>query len=272
MPSLGHSYSVTPEPPDIPTPESTAGRSHASGGFDAATYGDSFADVYDEWYPDVSDAAATAGFVSRLGTQLDVLELGTGTGRLARSLTAAGHRVVGIDASIPMLRRFEGSGASAIAADMAQLPFANASFDCVLVATNTLFNLADADHQAACFRNVAAVLRPGGSMVVEADVPAPSDPALDRLVSTRSIEPDRVVLTATIRDEAAQTVTGQHIDISNDGIRLRPWKIRFIGPKELDRLAAAADLVRTDRVSDWSGAAFDADGPHHVTVYTAPSG
>lgn len=263
---------MTPEPPGIPTPESTAGAADTSAGFNAATYGDSFADVYDEWYPDVSDAAATAAFISTLGSRLEVLELGTGTGRLARSLTAAGHRVVGIDASIPMLRRFEGAGASAIAADMAQLPFANGSFDCVLVATNTLFNLADADQQAACFRDVAAVLRPGGSMVVEADVPAPSDPALDRLVSTRSIEPDRVVLTATIRDDAAQTVTGQHIDITNDGIRLRPWKIRFIGPKELDRLATAANLVRASRVSDWSGAAFGADSPHHVTVYAAPAG
>ena len=71
MPSLGHSYSVTPEPPDIPTPESAARPADANAGFDAATYGDSFADVYDEWYPDVSDASATAEFVEMASSLLE---------------------------------------------------------------------------------------------------------------------------------------------------------------------------------------------------------
>ena len=268
MPSLGHSYSVTPEPPDIPTPESAARPADADAGFDAATYGDSFADVYDEWYPDVSDAAATAEFVDGLGAGQRVLELGTGTGRLSRALAQRGHRVVGIDASIAMLDRFDDPASAPVAADMAQLPFAPASFDCVLVATNTLFNLATAEAQAACFAAAAHVVRPGGHMIVEADVPAPSDPSFDRLVSTRSISPDRVVLTATIRDDAAQTVTGQHIDISGDGIRLRPWKIRFVGPAELDRLAADAGLERTGRFADWHRSGFAEDSAHHVTVYS----
>ena len=268
MPSLGHSYSVTPEPPDIPTPESTARPDGADPEFDAATYGDSFADVYDEWYPDVSDAVATAEFIDGLGDSQHVLELGTGTGRLSRALAQLGHQVVGIDASVAMLERFDDPDSTPVAADMARLPFAPASFDCVLVATNTLFNLATADAQAACFAAAADALRPGGHIVVEADVPAPSDPAFDRLVSTRSITPDRVVLTATIRDDDAQTVTGQHVDISSDGIRLRPWKIRFVGPAELDRLASAAGLRRTDRFADWQRRDFDEDSAHHVTVYT----
>lgn len=259
---------MTPEPPDIPTPESTARPGRTEAAFDAATYGDSFADVYDEWYPDVSDAIATAEFVDGLGHSQHVLELGTGTGRLSRALAQLGHRVVGIDASIAMLARFDDPASTPVAADMAQLPFAPASFDCVLVATNTLFNLATVDAQAACFTAAASVLRPGGRMVVEADVPAPSDPTFDRLVSTRSITPDRVVLTATIRDDDAQTVTGQHIDISADGIRLRPWKIRFVGPSELDRLAGAAGLRQTDRFADFQRRGFAEDSGHHVTVYT----
>ena len=41
-------------------------------------YGESFADVYDEWYNDVSDAEATATFLDRFGEQQLVLELGVG--------------------------------------------------------------------------------------------------------------------------------------------------------------------------------------------------
>ena len=41
-------------------------------------------------------------------------------------------------------------------------------FDVVFVAFNSLFMLADADRQRACFAAVAPVLAPGGTFVVEA--------------------------------------------------------------------------------------------------------
>ena len=250
----------------IPSP-----RPEPASGFGAATYGDSFADVYDSWYPHVSDAAATARFIDRFGAHQSVLELGTGTGRLARSIGASGHRVVGIDASTDMLERFAGDGAPPVAADMVAMPFATGGFDTVLVATNTLFNLADRTLQAACFAESERVLRAGGRLVIEADVPAPADPSQDRLVSTRSIDIDRVVLTATIRDEATQVVTGQHIDITEAGIRLRPWKIRFVEPVELDELASNAGLTLVDRFEDWTETPFTDGSHHHVSVYEAGS-
>lgn len=250
----------------IPTP-----RPEPATGFGSATYGDSFADVYDSWYPDVSDASATAEFIDRFGPDQAVLELGTGTGRLARSITTHSHTVTGIDSSMDMLERFVGNGAPAVGADMVALPFVTGSFDTVLVATNTLFNLADRRLQANCFLECARVLREGGRLIVEADVPAAADPSQDRLVSTRSIDIDRVVLTATIRDEASQVVTGQHIDISETGIRLRPWKIRFVEPAELDELASDAGLTLVDRFEDWAETRFTHDSHHHVSVYEAGS-
>ncbi len=233
-------------------------------------YGESFADVYDEWYDDVSDANATAIFLDRFGEQQRVLELGVGTGRLSTPIAERGHTVIGIDASPSMLERFRSAdGATAVGADMAHLPFDTGHFDCVLVATNTLFNLHSEASQAMCLADCRRVLRLGGRLIVEAMVPAASDPALDRLVTTRSIGIDQVVLTATIRDTDQQVITGQHIQISEQGIRLRPWKIRYTTPLQLDLLAQNAGFRLGSRVADWDGTPWTSDSTNAISVYLA---
>ena len=73
-------------------------------GFGRSTYGDGFADVYDDWYGslgDVEDRNDRAWTRSRVRGPL--LELGVGTGRLARPLALRGRDVTGIDASAAML-------------------------------------------------------------------------------------------------------------------------------------------------------------------------
>ena len=76
-------------------------------GYGADTYGESFADVYDDWYADVSDVNATVATIARLAGDGPVLELGVGPGRLAIPLAAAGvrHAVV---LAVPGARRREG--------------------------------------------------------------------------------------------------------------------------------------------------------------------
>ena len=41
--------------------------------FDPATYGRSFADVYDDWYRDISDVPATVAFLAALASPTRVL-------------------------------------------------------------------------------------------------------------------------------------------------------------------------------------------------------
>ena len=237
-------------------------------GFDRGTYGRSFADVYDDWYGDASDAEATAAFLARFGSALDVLELGSGTGRLATAISAAGNRVAAVEISPEMLA--ENKAPTAVRADMANLPVATSSVDVVLIATNTLFNLDSPAAQTSCIADVARVLRPAGHVVIEAYVPPGPDPGLDRLVSTRSVEAHRVVLTASIRDSAAQVITGQHIDITESGVRLRPWRVRYADPSEIDAMAGAAALEPVARLSDWAGGAYDDTSTGHVSVYRRP--
>jgi SAM-dependent methyltransferase len=231
-------------------------------------YGDSFADVYDDWYGAVSDVAATVAGLVRLGGAGPLLELGVGTGRIARALAAAEVPVVGVDASAAMLARLpRAERILVVQADMAALPLRPAcGFRGAFAAFNTLFNLTTEAAQRACLAAVAAVLAPGGWLAVEAFVPGdPSGPPGALEVSR--VEADRVVLLASRTDRASQVVTGQHVDITEGGIRLRPWRIRYASPDQLDEMAASARLVLAERWGDWTGVSFDPAGPAHVSIY-----
>jgi SAM-dependent methyltransferase len=248
-------------------------------GYDAGSYGRGFADVYDDWYGDVSDVEATVEGVVALATDGAgapgaVLELGVGTGRLALPLAARGLPVVGVDASAEMLERLRakpGSDAvTAVLGDMARLdelpvggPFAVA-----FAAFNTFFNLTTRAAQQSCLRGVAACLAPGGRLAIEAFVPPEPGLATDSVVTPREITADRVVLTVAKRDHETQTIAGQHIELTEaGGVRLRPWLVRYAAPRELDELAAEAGLELERRTADWRGAPFDDASTAHVSLY-----
>src|SRR5712691_2944068 len=72
-------------------------------GYDAATYGQRCADVYDDWYDGYDEAALS--LLADLANGGRALELGIGTGRIALPLAARGIEVHGIDASEAMIAR-----------------------------------------------------------------------------------------------------------------------------------------------------------------------
>jgi SAM-dependent methyltransferase len=63
----------------------------------------------------------------------EILDLGAGTGRLGRAFVAAGDAYVGLDLSLPMLRRFGDPRARLILANGERLPFRNGTFHIVLL-------------------------------------------------------------------------------------------------------------------------------------------
>ncbi|MFK7919912.1 MAG: class I SAM-dependent methyltransferase [Ilumatobacter sp.] len=240
-------------------------------GYDSTSYGDGFADVYDEWYAEVTDVDATVQRVAALaGTGGRVLELGVGTGRLAIPMSHAGLDVVGIDSSSAMLERLtehpDGHAVTIVRGDMVDdLP--DGPFDVCLVAYNTIFNLVDQAAQQRCFQEVAARLRPGGTFVVEAIVPDTEAPTGSD-VSVRSMSVNRVVLSVSDHRPDQQRTSGQFVEFTEaGGVRLRPWSIRWASPSELDDMAAVAGFVVDERFGDMSGTEFDDDAVHHVTVY-----
>ena len=100
----------------------------------------------------------------------DVLDVGTGTGKLARAVAHLNPRacVVGVDLTFQMLRVASSTRCRA-QADALSLPFPDASFDAV-VSAFVLRNLADVP---AGLAEQARVLRPGGRLVVLETTPGP---------------------------------------------------------------------------------------------------
>jgi SAM-dependent methyltransferase len=239
-------------------------------GYDDHTYGDAFADVYDDWYGDVSDVGATVALVRRLATGGAVLELGVGTGRLAIPMARAGLDVHGVDASAPMVERLlakpDGHLVHCVVGDMVDDAPAG-PFGAVLVAYNTFFNLPTVERQRDAMEAIASRLDIGGHLILEAFVPD-DPPPQGSTVSLRSMTTDRVVLSVSIDDPGAQRAEGHLIELTERrGVRLRPWSIRWARPGELDDMASAAGLALVERWGDVAGAAFDDESPRHVSVY-----
>jgi SAM-dependent methyltransferase len=242
-------------------------------GYHDQSYGDGFADVYDDWYDGISDVEATTAALLALAAGGRVLELGVGTGRLAIPLAAAGAEVHGIDTSTAMLGRMAAKpGAAAVhtmAGDMVDdLP--DGPFSLVFVAYNTFFGLLTEERQQACFDGVAARLVDGGVFAIEAFVPE-SDDGPSSSVTVRAVHADRVVLNVNISDPTTQRAEGQYVDITEaGGVKLRPWSIRWATPVQLDGMASTANLQLTARWESFAGAPFSADSSRHVSIYERP--
>jgi len=239
------------------------------------TYGEAFADVYDEWYADVTDTAACVAAVARLAGGGPVLEMGAGTGRLALPLAAAGADTWALDASRAMLAALAakpgGERVVPVLGDMARPPLRpGAGFAVVLCAFNSLFNLPDAAEQRLCLQAAATLLAPAGRLIVETSLPGtghepgeaggitgePGEFQVDS-VDVRAIESDRVVLSAWQHDPVSQDIRGQMIDIGAAGIRLRPWRLHYRTAAQLDAAARDAGLALVERWADWRGGTFD---------------
>ncbi len=240
---------------------------------DPNAYGAAFAEVYDRWYDGVTDAEATARFVDQVSPPGPVLELGVGTGRLAQPLSARGRIVFGVDSSAAMLAHCPPSDALRVRADMRALPFRPGRFASVLIAFNTLFNVATVEGQRQTLADAAQATTPTGVVIVEAidGTLLGHSPTASVGVSRRS--EDGVVVSATEVDPTNQTITGRHLDIDDGGVTVRPWRLRWLEPGELDELARDVGLDLVTRRSGWS----DSDGnggpqpatPSLVSVYRA---
>jgi SAM-dependent methyltransferase len=243
--------------------------------FGPGTYGRSFAEVYDDWYPSDSATDAAVRRIAELaGRSGRVLELGVGTGRLAIPLALQGCRVHGVDASSEMLDVLDAKAAAAgvrlpcSLGDVAEpTAWPEGPFDLVAAPFNLLFNLGSAKEQARCMEAAATALAPGGSFLVETFLPAPLE-RRERRLEVREVTAAGVVLIATDSDPEGGVVTGQHIElVDGEPVRLRPWRIRVAGVEELDEMAAAAGLELVERHADWSGTPFDPHGANQVCTY-----
>ncbi|NBR68508.1 MAG: class I SAM-dependent methyltransferase, partial [Actinobacteria bacterium] len=119
-------------------------------GYTPSSYGDAFADVYDEWYRTLGDHDLVDALTRHLPPRpADVLELGVGTGRLLDRLvtarTGTTDRLTGVDTSGAMIDRAREvpslANAELVIGDFSEsLP--GGEYDLVFCGYNTFFNLA----------------------------------------------------------------------------------------------------------------------------------
>lgn len=235
------------------------------------TYGDTIADVYDDWASTAAgDPLPAVDVLTELAGDASVLELGVGTGRVALPLAARGVEVHGLDSSAAMIDKLRAKpGGETIATtvgDMAHVPV-DGSFGLVYVVFNTFFALLTQDEQVGCFQAVARRLLSGGRFLVEAFVPDTSRFDRGNRVSAVEVEREHVRLDVTLHDVAAQRLTAQHVVVSEAGIRLYPLVLRYAYPSELDLMARLAGLELESRWAGWDRAPFGPGSGSHVTVW-----
>lgn len=238
--------------------------------YNASTYGERIADVYDEIATPRSSAEQVVEFLASVAGKRRVLELGVGTGRVAIPLAARGFKVFGIEVSPKMAEKMRAKpGGDAVAVelgDFAQMKVGG-KFSLIYVIFNTLFMLGSQDEQIRCFSRVARHLTEDGVFIVEAFVPDQAYFDRGQRVEVSSIENDRVKLDTSIHDRAMQTTHAAHVLIGKNGIEIYPLKIRYAFPAELDLMARLAGMRLRARYAGWNREPFDAASGHHISLY-----
>jgi SAM-dependent methyltransferase len=241
-------------------------------GYDAATYGDRVADVYDDlFHPSDTDAAVTC--LVELARSGSALELAIGTGRIALPLARRGVVVSGIDASSAMVAKLRAkSGGESIPVTIGD--FADVSVDgrfgLVFIVYNTFFALLDRASQQRCLERVAAHLEPSGRFVIEAFVPDTSRFERHQHLEVRHVGAEGALLSLSRHHPATQRVDTLLVRLGDDGTRTWPVHIRYSYPSELDLMAEHAGLQLEQRWGGWQREPFTDDSVKHVSVYRAP--
>ena len=244
-------------------------------GYDASTYGESFADVYDDWYANLDDQDFIASVAASLPARdARILELGVGTGRLIRALrelrTNYNDTIIGVDTSEAMLSIARKADLGSVT-ELLNMDFSTSlpdgPFDVVFVGYNTLFNLPSKEAIAECMRLVAARLSPDAHFHVDVVNPMPADQSDHMRI--RTMTTGEIVLSISRHDEVEQRITGQFVQFTNgQQTRLRPYSVRYVNPQQLDEIASSAGLTLVTRHADGNGTPTTLDSHRHMSRYT----
>lgn len=239
-------------------------------GYDAATYGDRIAELYDSIFARHADDARAFDVLAGLAGPGPVLELAIGTGRVALPLAERGIEVRGIDTSERMVAQLRGKpGGGNIPVTMGDMADVGVEgrYPLIYLVFNTFFALPDEAAQQRCMRNVASHLTEDGVFVIEVFVPDLGRFDRSQTLRTDAVGLDFALLEASTLNEEAQVVEAQHILIREGTVEQFPVRVRYAFPDQLDAMAAAAGMRVRERWADWGRAPFTADSGKHITVY-----
>jgi SAM-dependent methyltransferase len=185
-----------------------------------------------------------------------VLEIGTGTGRIARAVAGGGYQVRAIDPSEAMLSRARAGGSP-----QTNLVFApgglpqlelDEEFDNIILSLNTLWHVDTATGQLQALRAVQRALVPGGLLFLDLTNPlSMADRGADGQIRERfrgSCEAMTLVVQSAAWDDEAHQMLSLHLTfdrLSGDGgieRTLTELSLRYLYRSELELMLAAAGL------------------------------
>jgi SAM-dependent methyltransferase len=239
-------------------------------------FGERVAAAYDDPDSEMFTPAAidpVADLLAELAAGGRALELGIGTGRIALPLARRGVPVHGIDMSRAMTDRLRAKpGGDAVGVTIGDFATAkvDGTFSVAYLVFNTIMNLTTQEAQVACFRNVAAHLRPGGCFVIEVHIPQLRRLPPGQNVLPFHVSPDRWAF--DVYDPATQAMSSNYVEVAGGRGEYRSIPFRYVWPAELDLMAQLAGMRLRDRWDGWTREPFTSESDQHVSVWEKPAG
>ncbi|MFF4168037.1 class I SAM-dependent DNA methyltransferase [Streptomyces sp. NPDC001741] len=241
------------------------------------SYAALFAGQYDEWFA-ASNTDSTVGFLAALakeGPPGPLLELGSGTGRIALPLAALGLTIEGIDASPEMTAQLHAKpGGSTLKVTLGNFsappePEDTGRYALVYAAGGTFAELDTQEAQRRCLASAARRLKPGGRLVLDAHLP---EALATRGNGTQPVDTpgEGFVLRTRTLHPAHQQYTSDYAVLDDGRMHHVRVSFRYFTPGELDLLAELAGLRLLRRTGGWSGRPLTDSSTHHVSVYELP--
>lgn len=234
-------------------------------------YSEKLAGVYDHMYPVELDTGPAVDLLAELTPEGGrILELGVGTGRLARPLAERGFRVHGVDASEAMLaelKKLDPEGTvEASLGDFTETGTGR-EYDLVFVMINTFFFAVTPEQQLSALRLVREQLAPGGRFLLEAFDPALYHNLQGQEVSFKQLESGSFMLNTVTVERSLQLLLATHTIVDGGAPQTTQHIIRYAFPAELDLLARLSGLRPVSRWEDWAKQPYTARSARHVSVY-----
>ncbi|HWE60206.1 MAG TPA: class I SAM-dependent methyltransferase [Chloroflexota bacterium] len=246
-------------------------------------------DLYDVMHREhVDDMRFIQEFVQLLGAAPQVLELGSGTGRLLTAMLDAGASVTGLDQEPAMvavarerLRPF-GDRARVITGDMRRFALQQ-RFDLVVLGLNTFMHMLTTADQLDCLQAIHAHVRPAGMLLI--DLANPHSVLRDMPINvlqhrfTRPAGGDQPA-TVTLWSSAAIAVADQlvqsmlffdEVDSASQTVRrtIAEITLRLLYRYELELLLTRTGFALRGLYGDYQSSPYDDESERLICVAAA---
>ncbi len=200
-----------------------------------------------------------------LPKQGPVLDLCCGAGRHLLPMRESGLQAYGLDLSLPLLRAGKLGGVS-VRGNALRLPFASGAFRCVTNLFSSFGYFPDDAAHALVLREIARVLGPAGTLVLD---------HMNAAVTIACLKPetreeiDGVQMFQRRKYDAENRRVLKDVEYTVPGQQPRRWheSVRLFTPAELDKFMRDAGLSVSARYADLDASPFDeANSPRQVVV------